>query len=450
MVAKYVFLYPMIFQEFLPPILLLMAILWLIGRLPYFSIAGVAPKWLQIAFLIKVLAGIGMFYLYTYYYPVRTDADTFKYFDDSRSMYDALWTKPVDFFKMLFGVGCENDYFFKTYYVKMNNWYLAYDNGLINDSRLIIRLNAIFRIFSFGNYHIHNLLLNLISFIGLYSLMRLFIEVTASKWKSYVAAFLVPSAIFWSSGILKEAVLIFAIGLFCWNFYRLVNGTYRWKTLLTILVLLPLLLVVKLYVFTALITASIGLLLTSRWKRTGLCYIVSCLGFFMVVFIIGLIAPTYSFVELLVQKQHDFVELAQRASAGSFIETSKLNHTFGSILFNFPVGLFNTLTRPWPTDIHGILFIPAFIENLIIVMLILLAILKPIELEKNQKSFIWFAATFTIILFSIIGITTPIIGAIVRYKIPALPFLFILLLSAIRSKKVDNRVEPLLLLKVQE
>jgi hypothetical protein len=430
------------FLEFLPPFLLLAAILWLIGRLPYFSLAGVATKWLQLAFLTKALAGIGMFYLYTYYYPVRNDADTFKYFDDSKHLYDAIWNEPGDFFKMLFGVGCENDYFFKTYYIKMNNWYLAYDNGLINDSRLIIRLNAIFRIFSFGNYHIHNLLLNLISFVGLYSLMRLFIEVTASKWKSYVAAFVVPSAIFWSSGILKEAVLIFAIGLFCWNFYRFVNGTYRWKTIFTILVLLPLLLVVKLYVFAALITASTGLLLSSRWKHTALSYMVSCIGFFMAVY--------YSFVELLVQKQHDFVELAQRASAGSFIETSKLEHTFVSILYNLPIGLFNTLTRPWPTDIHGVLFVPAFMENLLIVTLIVFALVKPRELNKKQKSFIWFAATFTIILFSIIGITTPIIGAIVRYKIPALPFLFILLLSAIRSTKLDNRIEPLFLSKLSK
>jgi len=440
----------MYFQEFLPPILLLAAILWLIGRVPYFSLSGVAPKWLQLALLVKALAGIGMFYLYTYYYPIRNDADTFKYFDDSKHLYDAFWTKPIDFLKMLFGIGCENDYFLKTYYIKMNNWYLAYDNGLVNDSRLIIRLNALFRIFSFGNYHIHNLLLNFISFIGLYSLMRLFIEVTRSKWKSYVAAFVVPSTIFWSSGILKEAVLIFAIGLFCWNFYRFVNGTYRLKTVLTIVVLLPLLLVVKLYVFAALITASAGLLLSAKWKRTALSYLVSCLGFSLVVYLIGLISPTYSFIEILVQKQHDFVELAQRASAGSFIQTSKLDNTFLSILFNFPIGLFNTLTRPWPTDIHGILFIPPLLENILIIALIVFALLQPNKLDQQQKSFVWFAATFTIILFSIIGITTPIIGAIVRYKIPALPFLFILLLCAIRSTKVDNRFEPLFLLKGRE
>jgi hypothetical protein len=442
--AKCVFLCSMNFQELLPPLLLLVAILWMIGKLPYFSLSGVNSKWLQVAFLTKAIAGIGMFYLYTYYYPVRNDADTFKYFDDSKYLYDAFWSKPGDFFKMLFGIGCENDYFFKTYYVKMNNWYLAYDNGLINDSRLIIRLNAVFRLFSFGNYHIHNLLLNLLSFVGLYSLMRLFIEVSGSKWKSYIAAFAVPSTIFWSSGILKEAVLIFAIGLFCWNFYRFVNGTYRWKTGLTIVVLLPLLLVVKLYVFAALITASAGLLLASRWKRVGLSFVVCCLGFFAVVSLIGLVAPKYSFVELLVQKQHDFVELAKRASAGSFIHTTKLDHNVISILYNLPFGLVNSLTRPWPGDMHGLLFIPPFLENLIVLSLIGFVIFRPNQLNKDQKAFIWFAATFTVILFSIIGITTPIIGAIVRYKIPALPFLFILLLTAIKSLGIDNKLETMI------
>jgi hypothetical protein len=102
------------------------------------------------------------------------------------------------------------------------------------------------------------------------------------------------------------------------------------------------------------------------------------------------------------------------------------------------------MTRPWPTDIRGILFIPALLENAVILVLICLTILRPHKLSQELRSFMWFAITFTIILFSIIGITTPIIGAIVRYKIPALPFLFILLLIAIRSTVLDNRIEPFL------
>ena len=39
-------------------------------------------------------------------------------------------------------------------------------------------------------------------------------------------------------------------------------------------------------------------------------------------------------------------------------------------------------------------------------------------------------------LFAIIGITTPITGALVRYKVPALPFLVIGILTFIDPKKL--------------
>jgi hypothetical protein len=47
-----------------------------------------------------------------------------------------------------------------------------------------------------------------------------------------------------------------------------------------------------------------------------------------------------------------------------------------------------------------------------------------------------FCFTFTIVLFLIIGLTTPIIGAIVRYKIPALPFLVFGLLLCVNNTQI--------------
>jgi hypothetical protein len=422
--------------EVLPPLLLFAAILIGIGKLQFFKLSGVNTRFLQISFTAKTLAGIGMYFLYTYYYPVRADADTFKYFDDSRILYEALWTKPADFFKMLFGIGCENDYFFKTYYVKMYNWYLAYDNGLVNDSRLIIRLNAVFRIFSFGNYHIHSLLLNFVSFTGLYALMRLFIAVSGSKWKSFLAAFAVPSVIFWSSGILKEAVLIFAIGFFSWNFYKIVIGEYSHRRLLTILLFVSILLVVKLYVFAALIIACAGLIASKFIERSLIAYLVAFGIMMVLVSIVGFINPTYSFIELIVSKQHDFIELSKKVVVHSLIPVQALDHSFWSILKSIPAALINTFTRPWISDIRGILFIPSVLENILVFLLAFFAIRNKVKLDPTKKNFVLFCFTFTIVLFLIIGLTTPIIGAIVRYKIPALPFLVFGLLLCVNNTQI--------------
>ena len=98
---------------------------------------------------LKVLAGVGMYWLYTSYYPDRSTADIFKYFDDSKVMFDALFEQPGDYFKMLFGIANEGAHFDESYYQQMNHWFRKWERGIYNDSHTIIRFNALVRLFSF-------------------------------------------------------------------------------------------------------------------------------------------------------------------------------------------------------------------------------------------------------------------------------------------------------------
>ena len=129
--------------------------IFLIRKLSFFNINGLSFRILSTIFVIKILAGILLSFIYTYYYTDRSTADIFKYFDDSKIMYDALFQKPSDFFRMLFGIENNSAYFDKTYYATMNNWYRVYDSNIYNESHTIIRFNALIRIFSFGYYHVH-------------------------------------------------------------------------------------------------------------------------------------------------------------------------------------------------------------------------------------------------------------------------------------------------------
>lgn len=56
--------------------------IFLIKRFNFFQLEGVKPIVLQLAFLVKVIAGTGLWALYTYYYTDRANADIYKYFDD--------------------------------------------------------------------------------------------------------------------------------------------------------------------------------------------------------------------------------------------------------------------------------------------------------------------------------------------------------------------------------
>ena len=406
----------------------------------YFKTSQFSPQALQVAFLLKVFCGVVIFLLYTYYYPIRKDADTFKYFDDSKYLYDALWTNPGDFFQMLFGINCEDEYFKSNYYSNMYNWYRAYDNGLLNDNRLVIRVNAVFRIVSFGNYHVHSLLLNFLAFVGSFSLARLFLEYSRSKWKTYLAVFLIPSVVFWSSGILKEAVLLFGLGLFGWNFHKLMFDRWNWKRIPFLVFLLGILLVMKLYVFVAFVPAVVAWWISKNTKRTILVHFSMIILGIIFGYALAWMIPELNFLKIIADKQKDFINLSKAFNVNSAIEMSYLEPNFWSFIKATPNALLNSITKPWPSEVKGILFIPPLLENLFIIGIVILSWFYGKRIGSREWKFVIFCLTFSFILFLIIGLTTPIIGAIVRYKIPAIPFLMIAALMFFDSQKLPHSI----------
>ena len=411
-------------MEFILPVVWFIGLFWSISKLNFFKSGPFSSQSLQLAFVIRVAMGFLLFLIYSLYYPVRQDADTFKYFDDSKYMYDAFWSNPLDYFKMLFGVDCNSEYFNSHYFNNMSNWVRSYDNGLFNDNRFVIRINAFLRLFSFGNYHVHSMILSFVAFAGSFALAKVFYEVSKSKILSYTAVFLVPSVVFWSSGILKEAVLLGAMGFFIYHFYQLFGPNKRNRNYVMILLTSCILIVMKLYVFVALIPAIVIWFIVKKWKRNWWVYLGMYILFLALGTIIGKLNPRLDFVNLIVDKQKQFINLSNFYDVNSGFYLEALTYDLWSVVKASPEGLFNVLTKPWPSEVNNILFVPAFIENITVIVLLVVALLYCKAIGANDWDFVAFCLSFCIILFVVIGLTTPITGAIVRYKIPAIPFLF--------------------------
>ncbi|MCC6690138.1 MAG: hypothetical protein IT235_01270, partial [Bacteroidia bacterium] len=155
---------------------------------------------------MKIAAGTCMWYIYAYHYSDRSTADIFKYFDDSKVLFDALFTSPPDFFKMLFGIS-NNTSHFAQYYDQMNNWYNKYNSNLYNDSHSIIRINAFMRLFSIGCYHVHTVFISFMTLCGLAGTYHFFNDGLKDKPRVLaIILFLITSVLFWTSGVVKEAV----------------------------------------------------------------------------------------------------------------------------------------------------------------------------------------------------------------------------------------------------
>ena len=421
--------------NFLFPVLLFFGIITMVSKHRFFQNSPFSTRSLQLAFLLRMLSSLVVYYIYSEYYTVRAEADTFKYFDDSYHMSKGFWEHPIDFFQMLFGIDCNTAYFHDNYFNDMSNWVRSYDNGLLNDNRLVIRFNALIRIFSFGNYHIHTLIFNFIAFIGSVSMGNVFYAVSKSKFKSYLAVFIIPSVVFWSSGIFKESILLFALGVFLFHFYQACKGKWSTKRGAVLLSTLCILIVMKLYVFLAFLPACVCYFMSKNKAKPYWTYL-SIYGIFLLMGLgLAALAPQYSFISLIVDKQRDFINLSQFFEVNSAFAMDYLEPTLWSLIKASPEAILNVFTKPWLGEVNSLLFIPPLFENLLLFILLLFCFSSRKKLTSNQARFVFFCLSFTIIVYLIIGLTTPITGALVRYKIPVAPFIWFSILMILNTHR---------------
>jgi len=140
----------------------------------FFNADGISKRSFIILFILKLFFGFALWAIYTFYYTERVTADIYKYFDDSKVIFDCLKTNPADYFKMLFGIK-NNTHAFDHYYSQMNFWAQKSGTSIYNDSHTIIRFNALVRLFSFGYYNVHTVVICFLSLIGLTAIYKTFV-----------------------------------------------------------------------------------------------------------------------------------------------------------------------------------------------------------------------------------------------------------------------------------
>ena len=79
--------------------------LYVIRWAPFFNAVGLSKRTIGGLFLVKILAGTALWYVYTYIHTDRATADIYRYFDDGNIMFTALPEHPLDYLRMLTGIG---------------------------------------------------------------------------------------------------------------------------------------------------------------------------------------------------------------------------------------------------------------------------------------------------------------------------------------------------------
>lgn len=388
---------------------------------------------------IKLCASLFLLYVYTQVYPIRQEADIFKYYDDGLVLSEIANEKPAVFTRIMLGAWSDADLY---YLNRLNYWFRSYDHGIANDNRIVIRVNALLNLITRGSYGLNLVVFLALSWLGSYWLFRLFMELSASKITSYIAAFLLPSTVFWSSGILKEALLLFALGGFLYSFYQ-VHLRLRLGFLLLGLGCLFMLLFLKIYILMALLPLVI---FTWVWTRTP--DIRFRMGSIVVLLTLLIVVqwhcfPSWSMLSTLQGKQFDFIQMAHAVKAGSLVPIIPMDGRWTTLLTLIPIGIWNVLVYPTIDMVKNPQSVLAFTENLII-MLIIIGTLFRLKRFSWKLDWRFPMLVFGLTIFALVGMTAPVVGAMVRYKAPVLPFLLMSLfhyqLPSVKQIITSNKI----------
>lgn len=391
-------------------------------------------------FGLKLVGGIAVYAVYTYYYDPAM-SDIHKFYRGGTILYEATDESFTDYLRLVSGIQGDRPELQK-YYDRTDHWTREFDYGLFNDNRTIMRFNAVICLISQGNILVHIVAMAFLSFIGcfvLFKALRSFLK--TNEWLLIFASFLIPSCLFWTSGLLKEGLTMFAIGFAFYFISRLYKRFNIWD-IIGFIASSALIFASKIYVLPAFLPAVLFLFISKKMKmKYQIVTFFSILAISSVLVIFSGKILGYDIISTLSGKQNDFINYIElQDDQGSTYELTRLSPNVKSFLLIIPEGLVNSFLRPFPSEVNSAFMLFSFLE---IVLLCLIAIFTIIFFKKPDTEtlrFILFSAMFILFLYVVVGVYTPNTGSIVRYRTPALPFLAAMMFAMLDFEKIKSKV----------
>ncbi|MGB1104738.1 MAG: hypothetical protein ACPG21_14100 [Crocinitomicaceae bacterium] len=197
--------------------------------------ASVSFTDLMITWGIKLLFSFTFIWVFQYYYGNGVlYGDAYNFFNDAYLLNQYAYVDPAGYLELLFGLNPEQSIETLPYVSETQIWSYVDNGDLYNDNRLIIRLNSLIHFISFGNVYVHTLVMSFLSFLGILMIYRTYETYFPYKRFAFFVLLLFPSITFWGSGITKEALLFFGMGLFFYGGQQCINR-FGWKHLVSLI-----------------------------------------------------------------------------------------------------------------------------------------------------------------------------------------------------------------------
>ncbi len=404
---------------------------------------GLISKYFIPALSIKIMGALMVGFVYEYYY---SGGDTYNYFYwGSKWVWEAFLDSPDKALKIIFQSASVNDPELYEFTSRM----IFYGGG---GAGFVSRLAGFFAIFTANTYSSIAILFSLICFVGNWYLFIILAKLFPdSTVKIAFAIFLLPSAVFWGSGLLKDTLTLAGV---CYCFGAILRILYYKKPAYIILILgIVLIYKVKVYVLLCLVP-NLGILvfqyLRSKIKSKKLRQVVGPVLIFIsvVISIIGVRfisvgAGKYSLLNIRETAEatawwHGYVS---QEESGAGYTLGDLDYSIGGIVEKIIPAINVTLFRPYPWEINSLFMLLSSLESLMFFVLTIYVVIKIRVRDLYKKlsnplilSLLLFSLTFAFA----IGAVTYNFGALVRYKVPILPlYLIVLILLSRRDMPLE-------------
>ncbi|MDQ3395057.1 MAG: hypothetical protein M3512_13215 [Bacteroidota bacterium] len=373
--------------------------------------------------ILKYLAGISVGLVYTYYYK---SGDTFIFYHDALIYNELAFQSPIKYIKSFL----TNEIPDPLYGILQ---YSGQPRALLTSKIL-----SIFTLLTNGNYWLSGMYFSLFSYLGMWYLAN---EI-AKKYPStkFAAAFgflFFPSVVFWSSGILKESLIMgalsFLAGFIIANLPTFKNRS--WLNLIWISIMLLLLWQLKYYYLAVFLSVFITLIIISiifkkfpqLFRNLIGYYILWILIFMLILGASTSLYPTLSIENFLFFLLDTHNAIYQKSSPENLVHYYNLSASFSSLLINFPIALFAGLFRPGLWDINSLIGILPSLESTYILISAFFA-LKSIKnkIAFPDKMILFSLLVYILLLAVLMAFASPNFGTLIRYKIGYLPFIIYL------------------------
>jgi hypothetical protein len=477
---------------------MVVALLFILGSYYFFQKTTVHLKRFDLLFAWFIRLGFSALFLfiyYDYYANGATQSDIGSCMHDSRILNNVFYQSPKVYFDFLFGL--EDQQLVARYLSQTNRWSSGY-TVFLDDTKNVIRINSLLFFLSKGSIFVHLVIISFFSLLGIRELYLTFQDrIWIPKRLFWFALIIFPSLAFWSSSLLKEPFLIIGLALFLRaSLSQLSRSSKLWRWLVGGLLLMLFKPYVFLCLLLAILIVAVANFISKRsLVKTSMLVVTTIVVLFIFVptfhqqpmrFLsrkqfdfnnmakggVHVYADScfYYFTpnqEKLLRISDSMVYLTQpviaqkekfgmvapsekiyltpttvgwplyykAAKSNSYIALKALNYSPIQLIKSIPEALTNAAFRPYFWDNGGILKWVSILESLALFVFLSVAMWKKIECTASDKQTITTLLWFSILLLLLIGFTTPVIGAIVRYRIPAYLAIFLIAASGTTLKK---------------